>query len=144
MGTQCPNCGGNHTQAIRAVIQAGTTYSNGSVVGVGVGTSGAGTFAGSSSTTSQTTLAARFSEPKKPKKLEMIAGGIMSVATSPWLFSKTPLAFITIGLVAWWAWETRAYLKRSKRYAEHYPVWKNMYDYGYYCHACGNAFAVRN
>ncbi len=143
MSIQCPKCGSDHIQSIRAVLQSGTTYSTGSVVGVGVGTNGAGTFGGTTSNTSQTTLAARFSPPKKPKKLEIIAGAIMSLATSPWLFSKSPLMAITIGIILWWLWEIRAYKKRDKIYKEQYPIWKNMQDYGYYCHRCGNAFPVK-
>lgn len=143
MTIQCPKCGGTHTQGIRAVLQSGTTYSTGAVNGMGLGTDGAGVFAGTTSNTSQTHLAARFAEPKKPKKLEIIAGAVMSLATSPWLFSKEPLAFITLGIMAWWAWEIRAYMKRSKVYKKSYPIWKNMQDYGYYCHTCANAFPVK-
>lgn len=144
MGIQCPRCGSDHTQAIRAVIQSGTTYSTGSVVGVGLSTDGAGTFTGTSAGTSQTALAARFSQPKKPKKLEMIAGGVLALAATPWLFSKSPLMAISLGLLAWWAWEVRAYMKRNKRYQEDYPTWKKMYDHGFYCHSCTNAFPVMN
>lgn len=82
----------------------------------------------------------RFAPPKKPKKLEIIAGAIMSLATSPWLFSKEPLAFITLGIMAWWAWEIRAYMKRNKEYQERLPVWKAFNDRGYLCHGCGSSF----
>ncbi len=140
MATTCPKCGSDHTQAIRAVLQSGTTYSTGAVNGMGLGTGGAGVFSGTSSNTSQTHLAARFAEPKKPKKLEMIAGAVMSLATSPWLFSKEPLAFITLGIMAWWAWEIRAYMKRNKEYQERFPVWKTFNDRGYLCHGCGSSF----
>ena len=51
MSIQCPKCGSDHIQSIRAVLQSGTTYSTGSVVGVGVGTNGAGTFGGTTSNT---------------------------------------------------------------------------------------------
>ena len=60
MGYKCPKCGGENTQAIRAVLQSGTTYSTGVVNGMGLGTDGAGVFAGNTSSTSQTHLAARF------------------------------------------------------------------------------------
>ena len=105
MAITCPKCGSDHTQAIRAVLQSGTTYSTGSINGMGLGTSGAGVFSGTSSSTSQTTLAARFAPPKKPKKLEMIAGGVLALAATPWLFSKSPLMVISLGLLLWWAWE---------------------------------------
>ena len=41
MGYKCPKCGGEHTQAIRAVLQSGTTYSTGAVNGMGLGAGGA-------------------------------------------------------------------------------------------------------
>lgn len=141
MGIQCPKCGSDHVQSIKAVLQSGTIYSTGSMTGVGLGTDGAGVFAGSGST-SQTTLAARFSPPKKPKKLEIITDGILSLATSPWLFSKSPLMAVSIGVIVWWAWEVRAYIKRCKKYRMDYPVWKNMHDHGFCCHRCTNVFAV--
>ncbi|MHA6851680.1 hypothetical protein [Ralstonia pseudosolanacearum] len=143
MGIQCPKCSSDNVQSIRAVLQSGTTYSTGSIVGVGVGTDGAGTFGGSTASTSQTSLAARFSPPKKPKKLEIISGAVMSLATSPWLFSKTPLMAITIGIILWWVWEILAYKKRDKKYKEEYPIWKNMHDHGYYCHRCSYTFLVK-
>lgn len=143
MAIQCPKCESDQVQSIKAITQSGTTYSTGSIVGIGVGTTGAGTFGGTTASTSQTTLAARFSPPKKPKKLEIIAGAVMSLATSPWLFSKSPLMAITIGIMLWWAWEIRAYKKRDKIYNEQYPIWKNMQDYGYYCHRCANTFPVK-
>ncbi|WP_413458991.1 hypothetical protein [Herbaspirillum huttiense] len=143
MAIQCPKCGSDQVQSVKAILQSGTTYSTGSVSGVGLGTDGAGVFTGSSSSTSQTTLAARFSPPKKPKKLEIIAGAVMSLATSAWLFSKSPLMAISIGIILWWAWEIRAYKKRDKKYKDEYPVWKNMHDHGFYCHRCANAFPVK-
>lgn len=143
MAIICPKCGGTHTQSIKAITQAGTTYSTGSMSGVGLGTDGAAVFTGSSSNTSQTALAARFAPPKKPKKLESIAGGILALATTPWLFSKTPLMVIPLGLLAWWAWEVRAFMKRNKQYQEEYPIWKNMQAHGFYCHSCANAFPVK-
>lgn len=90
MAITCPKCGGTHTQSIKAITQAGTTYSTGSMSGVGLGTDGAAVFTGSSSNTSQTGLAARFAPPKKPKKLESIAGGILALAATPWLFQQKP------------------------------------------------------
>jgi hypothetical protein len=86
-----------HVQSIKAILQSGTTYSTGSVIGVDAGTDGAGVFSGNSSNTSQTALAARFSQPRKPKKLEMIGGTVMALATSSWLFSKGPLVFLQLG-----------------------------------------------
>ncbi|WP_162175019.1 hypothetical protein [Paraburkholderia mimosarum] len=143
MATKCPKCGSDHTQAIRAVLQAGTTYSTGSINGMGLGTDGAGVFTGTSSSMSQTTLAARFAPPKKPKKLEMIAGGVLALASTPWLFSKSPLMAISLGLLAWWAWEIRAYMKRNKEYQERFPVWKTFNDRGYLCNQCGVSFLPR-
>ena len=143
MGIQCPKCGGDHVQSIKAILQSGTTYSTGSVIGVGAGTDGAGVFSGSSSNTSQTALAARFSQPKKPKKVEMIAGAVMALATSPWLFSKSPLVFFNLAILAWLAWEIHIFMKRNKRYQEDYPKWKALHDNGFFCHRCGETFASR-
>lgn len=143
MGIQCAQCGSHHVQSIKAILQSGTTYSTGSVIGVGAGTDGAGVFSGSSSNTSQTALAARFSPPKKPKKLEMIAGTVMALATSPWLFSKGPLAFFNLAILAWLAWEIHVFMKRNKRYQEDYPKWKALHDNGFFCHRCGTTFASR-
>jgi len=140
MGMQCPKCGSDHVQAIRTVLQSGTTYSTGSFNGVGLGTDGSGVFSGSSNGTSQTHLAARFNPPKKPKKLEMIAGGVLTLATTPWLFSKSLLMAISLGLLAWWAWEVRTYMKRHKEYVRDYAVW-NAYNHGgYLCHRCGTSY----
>jgi len=140
MGTQCPKCGGHHTQAISAVVQSGTTQSTGSMTGIGVGTDSVGTFVGMSNSTSQTILASRFAAPKKPKKLEMIAGSVLVLATSPWLFSKTPLAFISLGLAAWLAWEIFVFRKRNKEYQARLPDWQWMYKSCSYCHSCTNVF----
>ncbi len=140
MAIVCPKCGSTHTQAIRAARQAGTTYTTGSINGMGLGTGGADVLTGTSSNTSQTELAVRFSPPQKPKKLEMIAGGIFSLATSPWLFSKQPLTIISLGMLAWWAWEIRVYQKRNKEYQERLPVWKTFNDRGYFCNGCASSF----
>lgn len=140
MAIKCPKCGSEHTQSIRTVVQAGTTFSNGSVSGIGLGTDGAGVFAGTTSSTSQTMLAARFGQPKKPKKLEIIMGGVFSLATSPWLFSKQALMIIPLGMMAWWAWEIHAYKKRYKQYVRDYAVWNANNHGGYLCHTCGTSF----
>jgi len=142
MAIKCPKCSSEKTQSVRAILQSGTTYSTGSMTGMGLGTDGAGVFSGSSSSTSQTHLAARFAPPKKPKKLEIIAGGILSLASSPWLFSGTPLMAISIGLIALWAWELRSYSKKNKKYQQEYPIWQSLHSNGFYCHTCANAFMV--
>ena len=143
MAIQCPKCGSDQVQSIRAILQSGTTYTTGAINGMGLGTAGAGVFTGTSTSTSQTTLAARFSPPKKPRKLEIIAGGVLSLAVSPWIFSKSPLVAISLGLIAWWAWDIYAYMKRDKKYKEEYPIWKNLHEHGFYCHRCANVFLAK-
>ena len=144
MTIQCPKCGSDQVQSVRAILHSGTTFTTGSVSGVGVGTNGAGTFAGTGSSTSQTTLAARFSPPKKPSKLEVIGGTVLGLATSPFLFSGSPLAFLSLAILAWLAWEVRAYMKRDKKYKNEYPMWKNLHDHGFYCHRCASTFLVNS
>ncbi|MGA4332311.1 hypothetical protein ACI2U6_16440 [Ralstonia nicotianae] len=143
MGIKCVKCAGEQVQSIRTVLQAGTTYSTGSVSGVGVGTNGFGAFAGATHSTSQTNLAMRFSPPKKPKKLESIAGVILSLLTSPWLFSKTPLMAISIGFILWTVYEFRKFSRLNKKYQEEYPVWRKFHDEGFLCHTCGTSFIPR-
>ncbi len=144
MGIQFPKCGSEHVQSIKAVLQSRTVYNTGSINGIGLGTSGAGVFAGNSISTSQTMLPARFAPPKKPSKIEIIAGGVLALAASPWLFSKSPLMFISLGLLAWWAWEACSFTKKNKQYQKDYPVWKAFYNNAYLCHHCGNYFFLGN
>ena len=84
MGIQCPKCGSEHVQAVRVILQSGTSFNNGTVTGVGVGDGTTG-YVGTVSGTSKTTLAARFSPPVKPALWSVIAVGIMPLVSSPWL-----------------------------------------------------------
>lgn len=142
MEMKCPKCGGQHVQAVRVILQSGTTFSNGSVTGVGLG-DGAGVFAGTTSGINQTTLAARFSPPKKPSKVEMIGAGVMALASSPWLAASGPDAmwrYLNLALWATFAWFVWSYRKKSAVYKERYPNWKAMHDNGFYCHRCGTSY----
>ncbi|QBP73855.1 hypothetical protein E2K99_01995 [Herbaspirillum huttiense] len=142
MGIQCPKCSGENVQAIRAILQSGTTFSSGTVTGIGVG-DGSGVFVGTTSGTSQTTLASRFSAPKKPSKLEVIGTGVMALASSPWLAANGPDVMWRYMNLAFWAvfaWFVWSYRKKSADYKEKYPKWKALHDNGYYCHRCGTAY----
>jgi ribosomal protein S27AE len=142
MGMQCPKCGGDHVQAVRAILQSGTSFSSGIVSGVGAG-SGGGMFVGTTSGTSQTTLAARFSPPKKPTRGLMIFMGIVALATSPWLQANGPDVGFKYANMAIWlllAYFVWSYRKESAVYKKQYPVWKAMHDDGFYCHRCGHAY----
>lgn len=143
MSIQCPHCSSEHVQSIKAIRQSGTSYSSGSMSGVGLSADGGGVFTGSGSSINQTALAARFAPPAKPKKLEIIAGGVLSAACSPFLLSKSPLMILSLGMLAWWAWEIRAYRQRDQKYKEQYPHWKELHDHGFYCHRCAHSFLVK-
>jgi hypothetical protein len=55
---------------------------------------------------------------------------------------QVPLMAISLGLLAWWAREIRAYMKRNKEYQERFPVWKTFNDRGYLCNQCGSSFIL--
>ena len=78
MEIQCPKCGGSHVQAVKVILQTGTTHSSGSVTGMGVGTNGGGAFVGTSYGSSQTTLASGFSMTRKPALWAEIAIGFIA------------------------------------------------------------------
>jgi predicted nucleic-acid-binding Zn-ribbon protein len=145
MAIQCPKCGGEHVQAVKVILQSGTSFSSGTMTGLGVGTEGVGTYVGTSSGTSQTTLAARFSAPKKPALWAEIAIGLIALATSPWLAAHGPDAgfrYASLAVWAFFAYSFWGYRKKSAAYKVYYPKWKAMYDSGFFCHKCGNTFVV--
>lgn len=145
MGILCPKCGGEHVQAVSVILQSGTSFNSGTVTGLGVGTGGAGTFVGTSNGTSQTTLASRFSPPKKPALWAEIAIGIIALAFSPMLGASGPDAgwrYLSMAVWAFFAYSFWGYMKKSSVYKEQYPKWKAMYDSGFFCHRCGNTFLV--
>lgn len=142
MGMQCPKCGSEHVQAVRVILQAGTTFSNGSMTGIGVG-SGAGVFTATTSGMNQTTLAARFSPPKKPSRLEVIGTGVLALASSPWLGASGPdvaWRYLNLALWATFAFFVWIYRRKAAEYKDTYPKWKAMHDNGFYCHRCGTSY----
>lgn len=145
MGIQCPKCGSEHVQAVKVILQTGTTHSSGSVTGVGGGTDGGGAFVGISYGSSQTTLASRFSTPRKPALWAEIAIGLIALATSPWLAAHGPDAgfrYASLAVWAFFAYSFWGYRKKSAAYKDQYPKWKALYDSGFFCHKCGNAFLI--
>jgi predicted RNA-binding Zn-ribbon protein involved in translation (DUF1610 family) len=145
MGILCPKCGGEHVQAVKVIVQTGTTYSSGTVSGVAVGTDGAGTFVGTSNGSSQTTLASRFNMPRKPALWPEIAIGLITLATSPWLAAHGPDAgfrYMSLAVWAFFAYSFLGYRKKLAAYKDYYPKWKAMYDSGFFCNKCGNTYIV--
>lgn len=142
MSIQCPKCGGEHVQAVKVILQTGTSFSSGTMSGVGVGTD-SGIYVGTTSGTSTTHLAARFKEPRKPSKLEVIGTGVMALVSTPWLAATGPdvgFRYLNLALWAIFVWFVISYRKRLARYNDEYPRWKVLYDRGFFCHKCGNVF----
>jgi hypothetical protein len=118
MGIQCPKCGGEHVQAIRVILQSGTSFSNGTVTGVGVG-DGATGYVGTVSSTSKTTLAARFSPPIQPALWPVVAQGAIALASSPWLQAHGPdvgWRYLSLALWANLAHSVWSYRRKSAAY----------------------------
>ncbi len=109
MGIQCPKCGSDHVQSVRVILDSGTSLSSGTVTGVGVG-SGATGYVGTMNGVSQTSLAQRFSPPRKPALWAVFAHAVWS------------------------------YRKKSAVYKVEFPKWKALYDSGFFCHRCGHTF----
>ena len=61
MALHCPQCSSEQVQAVRVILDSGTSFNSSTVTGVAVG-NGGGAFVGTAGGTSQTTLAARFKE----------------------------------------------------------------------------------
>lgn len=142
MGIQCPKCGSDHVQAVRVILQSGTTFSSGTVTGIGVGSDAMG-YVGTTSGISKTNLAARFSPPIKPALWPVFAQGGLALATSPWLAASGPdvgWRFMSLALWAVFAHAVWGYRKKSAKYKDEYPNWKALHDGGYYCHRCGNTY----
>ena len=80
MALHCPQCASEQVQAVRVILDSGTSFNSSTVTGVAVG-NGGGAFVGTAGGTSQTTLAARFKEPVKPALWAVIALGLLPLAT---------------------------------------------------------------
>lgn len=140
MEMKCPKCGGQHVQAIRVILQSGTSFNSGTVTGIG---SDGGTYVGTTGGMSQTNLAARFSMPKKPARGLMIFMGVVALASSPWLqASGADIGFRYVNIAIWgvFAYFVWSFRKESAAYKEQYPKWKAMYDNGFFCHRCGTSY----
>jgi hypothetical protein len=140
MEMKCPKCGGQHVQAVRVILQSGTSFNNGTVTGIG---SDGGAFVGTTGGISQTNLAARFSPPKKPTRGLMIFAGMVALASSPWLQASGPdVGFRYANMAIWclFAYFVWSFRKESTVYKEQYLKWKAMHDNGFYCHRCGTSY----
>lgn len=137
MTMNCANCTSDNTQTIKAILASGTTFSSGTVSGTFVGTS-AGVVTGTAHHQSLTALASRFSRPQKPSKMEIIGGGVLTLAFSPFLGAGVPWVILPLAVGAWWLWEAKKYREKSREYQENYPKWKQLHDHGIYCHRCGS------
>jgi hypothetical protein len=143
MGLKCPNCGSDHTQAVSAVVQSGTSFSSGIVTGIGIGTGGVGAGVGTTTSISKTNLAARFSAPDKPTKIPTIILGLAAFGSTPWLQATGSdvgfryasmvvwLIFLLIVAKDWKGWKT---------YNEYKRIWEPLYSKGFYCHSCDKSF----
>ncbi|MFT4242173.1 MAG: hypothetical protein QM569_07805 [Acidovorax sp.] len=146
MALHCPQCDSENVQAVRVILDSGTSFNSGTVTGVAVGSNGGGTFVGTSGSTSQTTLAARFSPPVKPALWAVIALGLLPLVTSPWLAASGPDAawrYMNLALWAVFAHAVWSYRRKSAAYKEHLPKWKALHDHGFFCHRCGHTFMTK-
>lgn len=155
VGIECPKCNSDQVQAIKVILESGTIKSTGSFTGAGstFGSGRPGMVVGSSSSVSQTNLAASLSAPPKGKIFPVIFLGLLFVICALtamvflssqahdrgfgyfWLF----LAAIA-GVSIWFLLEK--YKTMSRNYREQYPTWQKFYGSGFYCHRCGNKYLV--
>ncbi|WP_156970657.1 hypothetical protein [Andreprevotia chitinilytica] len=143
MAVQCPKCGGNHTQAIRVVVQSGTSMSSGVVTGVGIGTGGVGVGLGTTTSISKTSLAAKFSQPDKPTIAPTVVLGLAALGSTPWLQAHGPdvgFRYASIGVWLIFLFILRRDFKQWKEYREYHKIWEPLYTKGFHCNECGFAF----
>ena len=143
MSLLCKKCGSSHVQAVKVILDSGTSSGSGTFSGYGVGTSNSGVVTGVTSTYSQTNLASRFNPPAKGKSRGkyilwcLLLGGISFLAgPDPAKYFLTANAIIiSIGIFL--------NEKKIKAYNENIGPWRNLYENGFFCHQCGSVFDIR-
>ena len=151
MSLVCKKCGSSHVQAVKVILDSGTSSGSGTFSGYGVGTSNSGVVTGVTSTYNQTNLASRFNPPVKGRSraiyiLEVFMAGVLAICFANLLDKPAysmPLYIIwgIIGILCYYGIQKNE--KKIKAYNENIGPWRNLYENGFFCHQCGSVFDIR-
>lgn len=151
MSLICKKCGSSHVQAVKVILDSGTSSGSGAFSGYGVGTSNSGVVTGVTSTYSQTNLASRFNPPEKGKSrgayilwiflFGMLAISFGGLLEGPKYSQALYIIWGILGILFYYAIQKNE--KKIKAYNKNIGPWRNLYENGFFCHQCGSVFDIR-
>jgi len=131
----CPSCGGENTQKLSSIHDAGTSHGTTQSVGFVGGRGGGNGFGGmtssSGTTFSQTSLAKKLAPPKKKMTAKIIFLGVVVTLGTLW---TVVIPFIAIPASIYF------YRKNKAFNTIEYPKLMEPWLKQYYCHRCENVF----